>query len=494
MSSTCSCAQHVKKLNQQISVMRKEIKNLRHLIDSAVRSHRKHLDSLLSALSHSEQLGVRLYPKPDQKVQDGEGISLEEGNIQTVPIGYISSCFPGKNGTPRQPGICGQSRATLRIEASVFNNPDHALIGLEHYSHVWVIFLFHKNGRLSCKAKVKPPRLNGQRVGVYSTRSPHRPNALGLTLAKLESITGDTLHLSGIDMIAGTPVLDIKPYIPEYDSPSGRTDFGNNVCPEMEGTTAGSPTGTRGSPAGSPTETRGSPAGSPTETRGSPSVSHSGGCTVLSEEEGRGFGSDVKEESACDPAGHAPLTDTVAAALRDVQRYISQSDVLTGGVGEAGGAGGGVGGAGGESTPLASRSRAEPFEGRHDERHGGTEACYSEAPPSQVASWVRAPPVASLAVRLTPHAEGELRQFQPPGKREPGRPSFRFLRGPEEAEAAIRDVLRADPRSVYRRTRCPDRLFYFVLDSAHITCWFGGDFAEVVRVRPAEPVPAGPEG
>ncbi|KAG5848164.1 hypothetical protein ANANG_G00095540 [Anguilla anguilla] len=421
MSSTCSCAQHVKKLNQQISVMRKEIKNLRHLIDSAVRSHRKHLDSLLSALSHSEQLGVRLYPKPDQKVQDGEGISLEEGNIQTVPIGYISSCFPGKNGTPRQPGICGQSRATLRIEASIFNNPHHALIGLEHYSHVWVIFLFHKNGRLSCKAKVKPPRLNGQRVGVYSTRSPHRPNALGLTLAKLECITGDTLHLSGIDMIAGTPVLDIKPYIPEYDSPSGRTDFGNTVCPETE-------------------------------------VSHSGGRTVLSEEEGRGFGFDVKEVSAG------------RSGWRRGQ------------------------GAGGESTPLASRSRAEPFEGRHDERHGETEVCYSEAPPSQVASWVRAPPVASLAVRLTPHAETELRQFQPPGKTEPGRPSFRFLRGPEEAEAAIRDVLRADPRSVYRRTRCPDRLFYFVLDSAHITCWFGGDFAEVVRVRPAEPVPAGPEG
>lgn len=59
------------------------------------------------------------------------------GNIQTVPIGYISSCFSVKNGTPRQPTICGPSRAELQIQQSVFNNPEHALLGLEHYSHVW---------------------------------------------------------------------------------------------------------------------------------------------------------------------------------------------------------------------------------------------------------------------------------------------------------------------------------------------------------------------
>ncbi|KAG7262454.1 hypothetical protein CRUP_035678 [Coryphaenoides rupestris] len=112
------------------------------------------------------------------------------GNIQTVPIGYISSCFPVKNGTPRQPTVCGASRATLSIQPSVFNNPHHALEGLQHFSHVWVIFLFHKNGHLRYKPKVKPPRLNGQRVGIYSTRTPHRPNALGLTLAKVDRILG----------------------------------------------------------------------------------------------------------------------------------------------------------------------------------------------------------------------------------------------------------------------------------------------------------------
>uniref|UniRef100_A0A8C8M6U5 TsaA-like domain-containing protein n=1 Tax=Oncorhynchus tshawytscha TaxID=74940 RepID=A0A8C8M6U5_ONCTS len=255
MSATCNCTEHVSKLNQQISVMRKEIKNLRQLLDSAVRSHRKHMTSLQSALTHiGQSRSPKSQPRPQAELETQN--SLEKGTIQTVPIGYISSCFSVKNGTPRQPTICGPSRATLQIQQSVFNNPEHSLVGLDNYSHVWVIFLFHKNGHLSYKAKVKPPRLNGQRVGVYSTRSPHRPNALGLTLAKLDRVT--------------------------------------------------------------------------------------------------------------------------------------------------------------ES---------------HD------------------------------------------------------RPRFRFLRGPKEAAAAIRGVLSADPRSVYRRSRCKDRLFFFTLDTADITCWFGQGFAEVLRVR-----------
>uniref|UniRef100_A0A8C4GPG1 tRNA methyltransferase O n=1 Tax=Dicentrarchus labrax TaxID=13489 RepID=A0A8C4GPG1_DICLA len=224
MSPLCdSCGEHIHKLNQQVSVMRKEIKNLRQMLDSAVRAHRKHMVSIQSAVSNIglSEPDIDQTPPPPPSPASAQA-ALEQGNIQTVPIGYISSCFSVKNGTPRQPTICGPSRAELRIRQSVFNNPEHALVGLEQYSHVWIIFLFHKNGHMSYKAKVKPPRLNGQRVGVYSTRSPHRPNALGLTLAKLDKIAGDTVHLSDIDMIAGTPVLDIKPYIPEYDSPHTR--------------------------------------------------------------------------------------------------------------------------------------------------------------------------------------------------------------------------------------------------------------------------------
>ncbi|XP_011931253.1 PREDICTED: nef-associated protein 1 isoform X3 [Cercocebus atys] len=145
--------------------------------------------------------------------------ALETGNLLTEPIGYLESCFSAKNGTPRQPSICSYSRACLRIRKSIFNNPEHSLMGLEQFSHVWILFVFHKNGHLSCKAKVQPPRLNGAKTGVFSTRSPHRPNAIGLTLAKLEKVEGGAIYLSGIDMIHGTPVLDIKPYIAEYDSP-----------------------------------------------------------------------------------------------------------------------------------------------------------------------------------------------------------------------------------------------------------------------------------
>ncbi|KAJ8388260.1 hypothetical protein AAFF_G00135210 [Aldrovandia affinis] len=461
MAGTCSCAQHVKKLNQQISVMRKEIKNLRLLIDSAVRTHRKHFVSLQSVLRNSDQQ-VRPHTNPDQKEGVGKDIFLEQGNIQTVPIGYISSCFIEKNGTPRQPSVCSQSRATLQLESTVFNNPHHALIGLDQYSHVWIIFIFHKNGHLSSKAKVKPPRLNGQRVGVYSTRSPHRPNALGLTLAKLEHITGDTLHLSGIDMITGTPVLDIKPYIPEYDSPYSRTDFGTTVCPDAAGSLSVSRT----------------------ETGCSPTFSHTGGCMVL--EEGQTSNTRpvlLKEKSTAhvlstgDPASHVPQVDNVTTILGEIKSYISQSNFLIQRTGE-------------ENAPLTDRTRAEPCESQQAEPK--TEVCYDETSISQVASWIREPPVTSLCVRFTPNAERDLDQFLPPGKRVPGQPSFRFLQGPEDAAAAIRGVLRADPRSVYRRMSCPDRLFYFTLDSAHITCWFGSDFAEVVQVRLAEPTAAGP--
>uniref|UniRef100_A0AAY4AUG5 TsaA-like domain-containing protein n=1 Tax=Denticeps clupeoides TaxID=299321 RepID=A0AAY4AUG5_9TELE len=188
MSARCSCGgDTAKKLCHQISVMRKELKNLRQLAVGSTRLHTKHMGSLQALLSGTDQ-GALQAGACQHTAVDAEHVSLEEGCIQTVPIGFISSCFAVKNGTPRQPTICSVSRATLQIQQSVFNNPDHSLAGLEHYSHVWIIFVFHKNAHLSYKAKVKPPRLNGLRVGVYSTRSPHRPNALGLTLAKLERV------------------------------------------------------------------------------------------------------------------------------------------------------------------------------------------------------------------------------------------------------------------------------------------------------------------
>eukprot|EP00051_Salpingoeca_urceolata_P017647 m.242839 g.242839 ORF g.242839 m.242839 type:complete len:462 (+) comp19014_c0_seq1:1452-2837(+) len=133
------------------------------------------------------------------------------------PIGHIDSIFVQKTGTPRQGTVCPYSKARLRV--TCFQNPEHAIQGLEEFSHVWLVFVFHLNGHDAVKAKVNPPRLDGTRkLGVFATRTPHRPNPIGLTLAKLEGVEGDTLLLSNLDLVSGTPVLDVKPYIHGYDS------------------------------------------------------------------------------------------------------------------------------------------------------------------------------------------------------------------------------------------------------------------------------------
>ncbi|XP_030286567.1 tRNA (adenine(37)-N6)-methyltransferase isoform X1 [Sparus aurata] len=449
MSPACDCCgEQVNKLNQQVSVMRKEIKNLRQMLDSAVRAHRKHMISIQSAVSKVALCEPAREQTPSPSPPSSQA-ALEKGNIQTVPIGYISSCFSVKNGTPRQPTICGPSRAELRIQQSVFNNPEHALVGLEHYSHVWIVFLFHKNGHLSYKAKVKPPRLNGQRVGVYSTRSPHRPNALGLTLAKLDKIVGDTVHLSEIDMIAGTPVLDIKPYIPEYDSPNTRMDMDSEPCDSN----ADQPGGTT-VPLDESEEMLNLQNDSETDAQSDLE-------SVLARE--------TTEADSSGVAAPFSLPKHLHNVLEDVKTYVTQGDLFQLRC---------------ESDDQVSDStKSKPQESSVEH------PCYGEEAYSTIAGWIREPPVGSLEVRFTPQAERELAEFLPAhqsGPSESDRPRFKFLRSPEEAAAAIRGVLSADPRSVYRRTRCRDRLFFFTLDTADITCWFGRGFAEVLQVRPVE--------
>ncbi|KAM8879109.1 tRNA (adenine(37)-N6)-methyltransferase isoform 2-T2 [Spinachia spinachia] len=404
------------------------------MLDSATRGHRKHMTSIQSAVS---KIGLR-GPDEDQTPAASPRAALERGSIQTVPIGYITSCFSVKNGTPRQPTICGPSRAELRIHQSVFNNPEHALVGLEQYSHVWIIFLFHKNGHLSYKAKVKPPRLNGQRVGVYSTRSPHRPNALGLTLARLDTIVGDTIHLSNIDMIAGTPVLDIKPYIPEYDNPLSRMSSHET------------------------TDVLNPPNDSDDES--ALKVEQSDQDDDVSKDKSEADVS-VTNSSESSSAQFLP-----PAALHDVLEEVGAYATQRG---------------------LSCAKQDHVSESHKPQPPGGTvdRPCFGEEVYGAVAGWIREPPVRSLEVRFTPQAGRELADFLPAHKSGPSesdRPRFKFLRSPEEAVAAIRGVLSADPRSVYRRTRCKDRLFFFTLDTADITCWFGQGFAEVLRVRPVE--------
>ncbi|KAL1496230.1 hypothetical protein AB1Y20_016193 [Prymnesium parvum] len=133
------------------------------------------------------------------------------------PIGVLRSVWVEKNGTPRQGSVCAASVAELRIRVAGLN-ACHALEGLGSFSHVWLLFVFHKNGGAATKSKVQPPRLDGVKVGLFATRTPHRPNNLGLSLARLVAVRGDTLHLAAVDLIDGTPVMDVKPFVPFADS------------------------------------------------------------------------------------------------------------------------------------------------------------------------------------------------------------------------------------------------------------------------------------
>ncbi len=132
------------------------------------------------------------------------------------PIGYISSDFPTKFGIPRQSGLVEALKSTL-ILAPEFSNPD-VFRGLEGFSHIWLIWEFSQSVGKPWTPTVRPPRLGGNaRMGVFATRSPFRPNPIGLSCVKLDRIEGATLHLLGADLMDGTPILDIKPYVPYAD-------------------------------------------------------------------------------------------------------------------------------------------------------------------------------------------------------------------------------------------------------------------------------------
>lgn len=136
-------------------------------------------------------------------------------------IGHIRSDFPTKFGIPRQSGLVETLKSTIVFEPE-YRNPD-ALRGLEDFSHIWLIWEFSGAVREEWSPTVRPPRLGGnKRLGVFATRSPFRPNPIGLSCVRLEGIGldgeyGPVLHISGADLMDGTPVFDIKPYIPYAD-------------------------------------------------------------------------------------------------------------------------------------------------------------------------------------------------------------------------------------------------------------------------------------
>lgn len=153
---------------------------------------------------------------------DSEKQLVASDKINFKSIGTIKTIFAEKRAVPRQASIADQILSSIQLNPDIYNNPSHSLEGLQDFSHMWIIYHFHKNEGHS-KAKVMPPRLNGEKVGLFSTRSPHRPNPIGISLVQLDHIDDSTIYFYGTDMVNDTPVLDIKPYIPHYDSPLATT-------------------------------------------------------------------------------------------------------------------------------------------------------------------------------------------------------------------------------------------------------------------------------
>lgn len=180
----------------------------------------------------------------DKGLETGYNENMENKLIIT-PVAHIRSDFKDKFGIPRQSGRAPSLTAEI-IFLPEYRNPD-AIKELDGFSHIWLLFDFSKSHRKSWAATVRPPRLGGnKRVGVFASRSPFRPNPIGLSCVKLERIEkrekeGNVLIVSGADLLDGTPILDVKPYLPFADciptATAGYAALGeehrlNVVCPQ----------------------------------------------------------------------------------------------------------------------------------------------------------------------------------------------------------------------------------------------------------------------
>ena len=147
---------------------------------------------------------------------------MAESIFSLKPIAHMQSDFSTKFGIPRQSGIVDALRSTIIFEPE-FRNPE-ALRGLEGYSYIWLIWGFSESPKDTWSPTVRPPRLGGNiRMGVFATRSPFRPNSLGLSSVKILEIEntaeyGHVIHVAGADLMNGSPIFDVKPYVPDADS------------------------------------------------------------------------------------------------------------------------------------------------------------------------------------------------------------------------------------------------------------------------------------
>jgi tRNA-Thr(GGU) m(6)t(6)A37 methyltransferase TsaA len=157
---------------------------------------------------------------------------MELETLTLTPIGYVRTPSTDRYRAPRQPG-----EAAVGAEGEIVLEPGHnfeqALIDLEGFERIWVVYWFHRN--TNWRPKVLPPRGPRVRRGVFATRSPHRPNPIGLSLLRLIEVQGRTIRVADVDLLDGTPVLDIKPYIPSVEAfPESRAGWLDEVIAEEE--------------------------------------------------------------------------------------------------------------------------------------------------------------------------------------------------------------------------------------------------------------------
>ncbi|CAN1228711.1 tRNA (adenine(37)-N6)-methyltransferase, partial [Linum grandiflorum] len=194
-------------------------------LESKVEELELSLKSSVEKSAAERQGRIRAQQTLRKALAEQKSENSQHNSYPMAPIGTVQSCFSTRNGTPRQPLVVPLARACLMFDPS--RVPPASLEGLTEYSHCWIIYVFHLNtdleklwkepSRSKFKAKVRVPRLKGGRMGVFATRTPHRPCPIGLTVAKVEAVQGNMVQLSGVDLVNGTPVLDIKPYLPYCD-------------------------------------------------------------------------------------------------------------------------------------------------------------------------------------------------------------------------------------------------------------------------------------
>ncbi|MBL4910015.1 MAG: tRNA (N6-threonylcarbamoyladenosine(37)-N6)-methyltransferase TrmO [Alteromonadaceae bacterium] len=150
-----------------------------------------------------------------------DNTKINNNSYQFNAIATIKSPYQEKFAIPRQPGLVSAAKGQIILQGKANNN--ELLRGIEQFSHLWLIFVFHGTLAQGWKPLVRPPRLGGnEKMGVLATRSTFRPNPIGMSVVKLDKITPNKqqiiLHISGLDLLNGTPILDIKPYIPYSDA------------------------------------------------------------------------------------------------------------------------------------------------------------------------------------------------------------------------------------------------------------------------------------